>query len=267
MRTLRTAAFLAAVLCHLPNTLYAGDDPYREGAIIELSKHFPEDYVRQQLNHRDACSAYVLPQQQYLTLAQLRTLMMSEESLAAGEWYAWMYDIPLDRLTGDDAYLRYYVLAVLRIESDFGRNLGTMPALRTFYNEYRKLRASDRLTRANWVLTAHVVPLLSYARALDRDPCTIYGSHAGAIGMPQFMPFSLDLARDGDENGHIDLEQSMSDAMASVVSFFRNRRWGQRPRFDVLRRYCGAGHYAERYAAIAEEYALTLKKRVEEGHH
>lgn len=266
MRIQRMAAFLAAVLCHLPNALHANGDPFREDAIATLSEHFPEEYVRQQLNHRDACSAYVLPQQPYIKLAELRALMMSNESLAAGEWYAWMYAVPLERLTNGDKYFPYYVLAVLRIESDFGRNLGTMPALRTFYEEYRKYRTLGRITRANWILTAHVVPLLSYARALHMDPCTIYGSHAGAIGMPQFMPFSLPLARDGDGDGIIDLSTSMSDAMASVVSFFEDREWGQRPRFDVLRRYCGAGRYAERYATIAEEYALALKKRVEEGH-
>lgn len=243
------------------------DHRFRNEAIEVLSKHLPRELIVQQLNHRDACSAYVLPQQEYIKLAELRRRMLSEESLADGEWFFRRYNETLTKLTNKDRFLPFYVLAILRIETDFGRNLGTMPALRAFYEAYPKLRRSKGVREANRLLAAQLVPLVQYAQTLGMDPCTIYGSHSGAIGMPQFMPFSLELARDGDGDGTINLFASTSDAIASIVSFLRNRHWGRDSRTTVLQRYCGEGVYAERYAAIAEEYALALKRRVEVGHH
>ena len=52
------------------------------------------------------------------------------------------------------------------------------------------------------------------------------GSFAGAIGMPQFMPTSIaNYAVDGDDDGHIDLANSVPDAVMSVGSFLQKHGW------------------------------------------
>ncbi|MBP9772085.1 MAG: lytic murein transglycosylase [Candidatus Pacebacteria bacterium] len=256
-----------AVALSIPLTLHATEETLRTEAVVILSKHIDVTYVSAQLHDKDVCGAYVLPPQKYLLLAELRTQMLAEDSLAVGEWFFWQYASVLDKLAAGDKFLPYYTIAVLRIESDFGKNLGTEPALRTFYSDYVARRTKKGVSQSQKPLVTQAVPLLRYAQTLGIDPCTIYGSHSGAIGLPQFMPFNLHLTRDGDDDGIIDIVRSPYDAMASIVSFFKDRRWGKRPRTDVLRRYCGTGRYAERYAAIAEEYALAVKKRVEKGHH
>lgn len=254
---------MSSVQCGPARPVPKTDHRFRGEAIATLSKHLDEQFVVELLNHKDACSWHVLPEQEEIKLAELRRRMMLEESFIRGEEFLQQHSDALKRLTNRDAFLPFYVLAVLRIETDFGRNFGTTPALRTFYEAYAKRRRSKGATAANRSFVTQAVPLLQYAQTLGIDPCTIYGSSSGAIGFPQFMPFSLDLARDGDNDGVVDILRSPRDAMASIVSFFQDRRWGKRPRGEVLRRYCGTGRYAERYAAIAEEYALALKKRVE----
>lgn len=256
-----------AVALSIPLTLHATtEEAIRTEAVGILSKHVDATYVAQLLHDKKACEEYVLPPQKYLLLTELRAQMLTEDSLAVGEWFFWQYASVLDKLAAGDKFLPYYTIAVLRIESDFGKNLGTEPALRTFYNDYVTRRTKKGIPQSAKSLVTQAVPLLRYAQTLGIDPCTIYGSHSGAIGLPQFMPFNLHLTRDGDDDGIIDIVRSPYDAMASIVSFFKDRRWGKRPRTDVLRRYCGTGRYAERYAAIAEEYALAVKKRVEKGH-
>jgi len=51
-------------------------------------------------------------------------------------------------------------------------------------------------------------------------------SYAGAIGLPQFMPGSiLQFAKDGDNNGIIDLRKSNRDAIFSVANFLKVHGW------------------------------------------
>lgn len=258
--------FLAVALSIFNAPLHAKEGRYRAEAIGILSRHLPAEYVIEQMNHKDVCARYVLPPQKYLLLKELREQVLTEKSLAAGEALFRQHRPLLEKLANGDEFLPYYIVAVLRIESDFGKNLGTEPALRTFYKSYVERRATKSISHSEKPLVDQAVPLLRYAQTLGIDPCTIYGSSSGAIGLPQFMPLSLELARDGDGDGVIDILKNVYDAMASIVSFFRDRQWGKRSRFAVLRSYCGSGPYAKSYAAIGETYALRVKKRVEGKH-
>jgi membrane-bound lytic murein transglycosylase B len=58
------------------------------------------------------------------------------------------------------------------------------------------------------------------------DPLDWRGSYAGAIGMPQFMPSSINAhAVDFDGDGRIDLHRSTADVIGSVANFLSNAGW------------------------------------------
>ena len=58
------------------------------------------------------------------------------------------------------------------------------------------------------------------------DPRTLAGSYAGAIGMPQFMPSSINAhAVDFDGNGRIDLHASAADVIGSVANYLAKAGW------------------------------------------
>jgi membrane-bound lytic murein transglycosylase B len=55
---------------------------------------------------------------------------------------------------------------------------------------------------------------------------TLTGSYAGAQGWGQFMPTSIrDFAVDADDDGHIDLKNSLPDIFASVANYFVKHGW------------------------------------------
>jgi membrane-bound lytic murein transglycosylase B len=54
----------------------------------------------------------------------------------------------------------------------------------------------------------------------------VRGSFAGAIGLPQFMPGSINRwAVDFDGDGHIDLHGSAADAIGSVARYLAEHGW------------------------------------------
>ncbi len=68
------------------------------------------------------------------------------------------------------------------------------------------------------------------------DPLALKSSFAGAIGMPQFMPSSVNrYAVDFDGDGRIDLQRSSADAIGSVARYLAEFGWqrGLPTRFDV----------------------------------
>jgi len=258
------AAFAATVLCHFFNALALHahtEAQYRAEVVRELSGLFLPRFIEEQFNHKDVCRAYVLPPQEHLPRwSDLRLRLLDVDSLAEGEWFFWSHAQVISEQSGRDRDLPYYVVAILRIETNFGQNFGTEPALRTFYEVYKRNRHARPATARN-ILLKQLAPLLAYARDNNTDPCGLLGSRAGAIGLPQFMPASLSLARDGDGDGKIDLFTSVPDASASIVNFLRAHGWSRRSRIKVLRNYCGG-----KYAWIVDEYARKLKDRVEKGH-
>jgi membrane-bound lytic murein transglycosylase B len=64
------------------------------------------------------------------------------------------------------------------------------------------------------------------SREEQRDPLDFYGSYAGAMGMPQFIPSSFRAyAVDFNGDGKRDLWESHADIIGSVANYFAVHRW------------------------------------------
>lgn len=121
-----------------------------------------------------------------------------------------------------------YIVSIIGIESIYGRHMGrfnTLAALATLAFDYP---AINPLTDANRkaLFRGELEALLLLARETRRDPLSYRGSYAGALGLPQFLPSSIrSFARDGDDDGLIDLETNPADAIASVANFLKRHGW------------------------------------------
>lgn len=127
--------------------------------------------------------------------------------------------------TLQDAAERYgvppeIVVAIIGVETFYGRNTGnfeTLSALATLAFDYPP-RAS--------LFTRELEQLFLLAREQGRDPDSYYGSYAGAIGYPQFLPGSIrSYAVDFDGNGHVDFDNDPADAIGSVAHYLAQHGW------------------------------------------
>ncbi len=112
------------------------------------------------------------------------------------------------------------IAAIIGIETHYGRikgNLRTLDVLATLSFDYTRRAALFREEFAHFLLWCDEQGL---------DPATPRGSFAAAMGLPQFMPSSLRLyAVDFDHDGHINLSQSVPDAIGSVAAFLSAQGW------------------------------------------
>jgi len=127
----------------------------------------------------------------------------------------------LERIAGEYGVPAEIIVAILGVETGYGRNAGhyrVLDALTTlaFYYPPRQDFFRDELKRL-FLLRSPAFPY-----ALEE----LTGSYAGAMGWGQFMPSSIaNFARDGDGDGKIDLWNSLPDICASVANYFVAHGW------------------------------------------
>lgn len=114
---------------------------------------------------------------------------------------------------------RHTVIAVWGIETNYGRNMGKRPLVRSLttascYGGRQRYFRSE-LMAALRILQSGDVRLESLA-----------GSWSGAFGHTQFMPSTfLRLAVDFDGDGHRDIVGSVPDALASAANYLKDAGW------------------------------------------
>ncbi|MDF2446368.1 MAG: mltB [Moraxellaceae bacterium] len=112
------------------------------------------------------------------------------------------------------------VLAILGVETRYGGNKGrnrVIDALATLGFDYPPRAPFFRKELREFLLLAKENGL---------DPLTTYGSYAGAMGYPQFMPSSWrKLAVDFDGDGRRDLINNPVDAIGSIANYFKANGW------------------------------------------
>ncbi|MEE2709184.1 MAG: lytic murein transglycosylase [Gemmatimonadota bacterium] len=79
-----------------------------------------------------------------------------------------------------------------------------------------------RFNRIKNRCVGNLVALLRQSKAANADPLEQLGSWGGAIGYPQFMPFSMGYAVDGDQDGTVNLH-TWPDAIMSVGNYLKVR--------------------------------------------
>lgn len=116
------------------------------------------------------------------------------------------------------------VVAIVGVETIYGRQTGgykVIDALSTLSLDFPSGR-SDRSAFYRNELAA----FLRWCAREGRDPQSVRGSYAGAIGLPQFMPSSiLQYAIDFDGDNRIDLERDGADVVGSVAHYLATFGW------------------------------------------
>ncbi|MGP1614392.1 MAG: lytic murein transglycosylase B [Pollutimonas bauzanensis] len=131
----------------------------------------------------------------------------------------------LDRAARDYGVPQSIIVAIIGVETIYGRNTGNFRVLDALATLGFRYPDSSRPERSQ-LFRDQLADLIQLDYEKKLDARVVQGSFAGAIGLPQFMPGSLmRYAADGDNDGRIDLLASVDDAIVSVASFLRQHGW------------------------------------------
>ena len=119
------------------------------------------------------------------------------------------------------------LVGIIGVETIYGQNTGsyrTLDALCTLAFDFPA--AHPKAKQRTAFFASELEAFLILAHRTQKDPLTLQGSYAGALGLPQFMPSSWNKhAIDFDGDGQIDLFNSPADVIGSVANYFKNFRW------------------------------------------
>jgi membrane-bound lytic murein transglycosylase B len=116
------------------------------------------------------------------------------------------------------------VVGIIGVETMYGRHMGSfraIDALATLAFDFPPGRR-DRSA----FFREQLEEFLVWCQREQLDPGVPLGSYAGAIGLPQFMPGSINrFAVDMDGDGHIDLLRQPADVIGSVARYLADHGW------------------------------------------
>lgn len=119
------------------------------------------------------------------------------------------------------------IVGIIGVETLYGRHTGThrvIDALATLAFDFPA--SHPKAQQRSDFFFSELGHFLKLAKTLQRDPLTIQGSYAGAMGLAQFMPSSwLKHAVNFDADTVIDLWRSPADAIGSVANYLKSYGW------------------------------------------
>ncbi len=149
-----------------------------------------------------------------------RKHFLTEKRIVQGNQFLEQHAKTLDQVTQEYGVPKDIIVAIIGVESHYGKHLGTyavMDALSTLAFDYPPRAAFFKKELTQFLLLS---------REQKLDPKSIYGSYAGAIGQPQFMPSSYrHYAVDYSKNGKADLVANTNDVIASVGNYLQKNGW------------------------------------------
>ncbi|MCX8117338.1 MAG: lytic murein transglycosylase [Desulfobacterota bacterium] len=172
-------------------------------------------------------------------------------------------------------------VAILLVESRFGENIGrhrvipTLASLAILNSEENLLRNFSILwpenpevpfswiehlasRRANWAYK-ELKHFLQIVRSEELDPLEVYGSIAGALGLPQFIPSSY-LAYAVKRKGFKEWLYDVELAIFSIGNFLKSHGWRRGLSEAQQRKLLWHYNRSEPYGETIVEIARRLKK-------
>lgn len=170
----------------------------------------PDDTVLAAL---DAQPEFVTPIWDYLAA------LVDDERVADGQALMQKWGPTLSAVEAAYGVPANIVVAVWGVESNYGRNFGKRPLLRS-------LATLSCFGRRQGYFRSEFINALQIADAGNFPLERFTGSWAGAFGQTQFMPSTfLANAVDFDGDGRRDLIDSVPDALASTANFLARAGW------------------------------------------
>ncbi len=228
---MRTAA-LVSVAVALLYALYgfAATDfvgrPDVDGYLDQLA--LQQGFSRDELNNlfKDAqrkqpiLDAISRPAEKSKPWSEYREIFLTDARIAQGVEFWRANAAVLARAQQEFAVPAEIIVAIIGVETRYGRNAGTFRVL-----DALATLAFDYPPRSDF-FRGELTQFLLLAREEGVDPRSLMGSYAGAMGYGQFIPSSFRAyAVDYDGDGKRNIWTNPPDAIGSVANYFRRHGW------------------------------------------
>lgn len=185
---------------------------------------FTESYLRDLLSsvktQKSILKVMDRPAEKRLTWPEYRDRFVTKKRIRRGVIFWYEHAETLSRAEKEYGVPAEMILAIIGIETYYGRNMGgyrVLDALATLGFDYPR--------RAEF-FQEQLSDLLVLAKQENRSVKSLKGSYAGAMGYGQFIPSSyLNYAQDFDNDGDRDIWGSPDDAIGSVANYFKEHGW------------------------------------------
>ena len=208
-------------------SVHAGYDthPDAQKLIDELQPEgFDPAYIRSVLaqaeRKQSILDAISRPAEKRLDWGEYRAIFIEPKRIAQGVEFWNEHKATLERAEQEDGVPTEIMLAIMGVETRFGRitgNFRVLDALATLGFDFPRRAEFFRGQLADY---------FRLVRAEGVEPGTLKGSYAGAMGYGQFIPSSfLAYAVDFDGDGHRDIWDNPADAIGSIANYFAEHGW------------------------------------------
>ena len=155
-----------------------------------------------------------------LTWEKYRSIWIEPNRIRNGKLFINKNLETLERAEAQFGVPKEVITAILGVETRYGKIMGSyrvLDALSTLSFDYPR--------RSNF-FSQELINLLVLARENDLDIFKLKGSYAGAMGYGQFIPSSYRAyAVDFDNDGSVDLLNSVEDAIGSIGNYLYQHGW------------------------------------------
>lgn len=160
------------------------------------------------------------PAERRLNWHEYSKIFLDEQRIARGVEFWQQNQAILERAEREYGVAPEVIVAIIGVETRYGRVTGrhrVVDALMTL--------AFDYPPRASF-FRKELTQFLLLAREEGKNPMSLTGSYAGAMGFGQFIPSSYrNYAVDFDQDGVRDIWQNRTDAIGSVANYFSRHGW------------------------------------------
>ena len=191
---------------------------------VSLTHSFSKEYLQSIfLEHEPNSRILALmskPTEKRLEWYQYKKLLVDEPRIELGLKFWNANQVALDRAERVYGVAPEFIVAIIGIETRYGRVMGSFPVVRALAT-----LAFDFPARADF-FRKELTEFLILTRSQKLDPLILKGSYAGAMGYGQFMPSSYRAyAVDFDRDNFKDIWNNKSDAIGSVANYMSEHGW------------------------------------------
>lgn len=196
------------------------------------------------------------PAEKVLDWWQYRDRYVTPGRIAAGLEFWQVHAEVLEQVAAAHGIPAEYLVAILGIETNYGKITGTFPEIDTLMTLAFDYPARDAYFRTE------LRQFLLLARELGRDPLTLKGSYGGALGVPQLMPSSYRrFAASAEQWRTADLWSDWAAILTSIAGFLEQRGWERGGPVLLPARIVGKAQPSVTGGLVPNETLKALKQR------